>query len=322
MRCGLLKEGMAMRRSGKVYVLLAIVVGAALCAFAVFVIARRPTAAARPALYPYPPNARQLIAAGLTGRPAAASPTSPVSIDMVLVDGIHTTLLFHVLEPANPQAGGHRHPFIPFITLRDDHGQTYQPQGGTMTGLPVYVGSGWRGSVESLFAFFRPSGPARGDWSFASLPWTAHAAFITVTYAGQVERMRVPLRLTALKPVTTVTPRITVTRGGVVVRLRRVSRARGSAQLSYTLDTSLLGGGMPMLRDTLSSATGRSMLNFSGSGSCGVPAARPARMSCSESWVFAPPPRGTRLTLAVALLNPSGRGALPGSPWRVSFTMP
>jgi len=74
--------------------------------------------------------------------------------------------------------------------------------------------------------------------------------------------MRVPLRLTALKPVTTVTPRITVTRGGVVLRLTRISRARGSAQLSYTLDTSLLTGGMPMPRDTLSSATGRSILNF------------------------------------------------------------
>jgi len=314
---------MAMRRSGKVYIiLLAIFVGAALCASVIFVIARRPTAASRPALYPYPPNARQLIAAGLTGRPAAARPTSPVSIDMVLVDGIHTTVLYHVVEPANPQAGGHRHPFIPFITLRDDHGQTYQSQEGGMTGGPVYVGSGWRGIVESLFAFFRPSGPARGFWSSASLPWTAHAAFVTVTYAGQVERMRVPLRLTALKPVTTVAPRITVTRGGVVLRLTRVSRAPGSAQLSYTLDTSLLTGGMPMLRDTLSSAKGRSILNISGSGSCGMPAARPARMSCSESWVFAPPPRGTRLTLAVVLLNPSGRGSLSGSPWRVSFTMP
>jgi len=75
-------------------------------------------------------------------------------------------------------------------------------------------------------------------------------------------------------------------------------------------------------KNLLRGATGRSILNIGGSGSCGMPVAKPSRMSCGESWVFAPPPRGTRLTLVVALLNPSGHGALPGSPWRVSFTMP
>ena len=106
MRCGFLKEGMAMRRSGKVYVLLAIVVGAALCAFAVFVIARRPTAAARPTLYPYPPNARQLIAAGLTGRPAAASPTSPVSIEWCWSTASTPRCYSMCLSPLIPKMGG------------------------------------------------------------------------------------------------------------------------------------------------------------------------------------------------------------------------
>lgn len=191
-------------------------------------------------------------------------------------------------------------------------------------GGPIYYGSGWWGMVGRLFSLFRRAGPAQGFMSYASLPSSAHAALLTVYYAGQAERVRVPLRLAALRTaVTTVAPGRVVSRSGATVRLTRVSRAPGVGALSYTVDASAIaGGGMPMPRDTLSDNRGRSIPRSGGTGSCGMPTTRPARMSCAESWTFASPPRGARLTLTVALLNPSGRGALPGGPWRVPFTMP
>lgn len=286
--------------------------------------ARRPSPVARSILYPYPPNARQLIAAGLTGRPSAGSLADPVAVDMALVDGTETTILYHVTRPVDPATASRRMSLAPFIILRDDRGHVYQPRQGGMMGGPIYYGSGWRGIVGGLLSLFRRADPAWGFVSYASLPSSAHAALLTVYYAGQTERVRVPLRLAALRTaVITVAPHRVVAGSGVTVRLTRVSRAPGVGALSYTVTTpAIAGGGMPMPRDTLSDNRGRSIMWSGGSGSCGMPTTRPARMTCAESWTFASPPRGTRLTLTVALLNPSGRGALPGGPWRVSFTMP
>src|SRR3954447_7309255 len=94
-----------------------IIIGIVGCvALAMVVVATRGHAAPpSPApLYSYPPNARQLIAAGLTGRPVGQNLSGPATVDLVLVDGVQTTVLFHV-------AGGGG--AIPSLTLSDDHGR-------------------------------------------------------------------------------------------------------------------------------------------------------------------------------------------------------
>ena len=64
-----------------------IIIGIVGCvALGVLVVATRGHAAppAPAPLYSYPPNARQLIAAGLTGRPVGQNLSGPATIDLVL----------------------------------------------------------------------------------------------------------------------------------------------------------------------------------------------------------------------------------------------
>jgi hypothetical protein len=105
-----------------------IIIGIVGCvALGVLVVATRghaaPTAPA--ALYSYPPNAQQLIAAGLTRRPVGPNLSGPATIDLVLVDGVQTTVLFHVAGGATA---------MPSLTLSDDHGRLYQPHVSSMGG--------------------------------------------------------------------------------------------------------------------------------------------------------------------------------------------
>jgi len=279
-------------------------------------------------LYPYPPNARRLIAAGLTGRPATSASSGPIVVDMVLVDGLQTTVLFHGTGVVNNN--------IPFLTLRDEHGRSYQ-QGGAGMGGPGFAmrprSQGWQAfawDVMQLVPFLRSREPARGYASFASLPPTAHAAVVSIGIglAGRTQVVRVPLHLSALSSLTTTTVfNRRVTWRGVAVTRLRVTRALGTAQLSYTMDVPLsraqrLPGQMPYADGALSDARGRPLALTGLSGSCGGPVGASTMMHCDETTSVAPPAAGTPLRLTITVRSASGSRTLPNSGAVVSFRMP
>src|SRR5947208_2981792 len=137
-----------------------IIIGIVGCAaLGVLVVATRghavPPSPAPP--YSYPPNARQLIAAGLTGHPVGQNLSRPATIDLLLVDGVQTTVLFHVAG-----RGG----AIPSLTLSDDHGRLYQPRVSSMGGsgfamLPRPMG--WRGALWDLLRLVPFLGAGQAD---------------------------------------------------------------------------------------------------------------------------------------------------------------
>jgi hypothetical protein len=248
------------------------------------VVTRGPAAAPSPApLYSYPPNARQLIAAGLTGRPVGQNLSGPAPIDLLLVDGVQTTVLFHV-------AGGGA--AVSFLTLSDDHGRLYQPRSTAMLPRPT----GWRGALWDLLRlvpFLGAGQPARGHASFASLPPTVRAATVRIVSAGNAQAVRIPLHLAALRTLTrTVVFRRRISRHEMVVTLQRVSRGPGSAALVYTIDAPASGSGPRdgVLRD----ARGHQLIPTGGAGTCRVPVGRAARMHCAQTVLLAPPPHQGR----------------------------
>jgi hypothetical protein len=289
-------------------------------ALGVLVVVTRGHAAppSRAPFYSYPPNARQLIAAGSTGRPVGQNLSGPATIDLLLVDGVQTTVIFHV-------AGGGA--AIPFLTLSDDHGRLYQPRSTSMGGsgfamLPRPMG--WRGALWDLLRlvpFLGAGQPARGYAIFASLPPTVRTATVRIVSAGNTQAVRIPLHLAALRTLTrTVVFRHRIRRQGMVVTLQRVSRGPGSAAVVYTIDAPALASGPPdgVLRD----ARGHQLIPTGGSGTCRVPQGRAARMHCDQTIVIAPPPPGTSLRLILTPRPSSGRGLLAGSGVAVSFHMP
>src|SRR5438552_2716670 len=164
-----------------------IIIGIVGCvALGVLVVATRShTAAPSPApLYSYPPNARQLIVAGLTGPPVGQNLSGPATIDLVLVDGVQTTVLF-------PVAGGAA--AMPTLTLSDDHGRLYQPRASSMGGSGFAIlprPMGWRGAlwdVLRLVPFLGAGQPTRRYASFASLPPTVHTATVRIVSGGNAQ---------------------------------------------------------------------------------------------------------------------------------------
>jgi hypothetical protein len=153
--------------------------------------------------------------------------SGPATIDLVLVDGVQTTVLFHV-------AGGAA--AMPYLTLSDDHGRLYQPRSTAMGGsgfamLPRPMG--WRGALWDLLRlvpFLGAGQPARGYAIFASLPPTVHTAAVRIVSAGNAQAVRIPLHLAALRTLArTVVFRRRTSRHGMVVTLQRASRGPGSA---------------------------------------------------------------------------------------------
>jgi hypothetical protein len=283
------------------------------------VVARRHAAPPSPApFYPYPLNARQLIAAGLTGRPVGQNLSGPVTIDLMLVDGVQTTVLFHVTGEGAA---------VPFLTLSDDHGRLYQPRSTAMGGSGFAMlprPTGWRGALWDLLRlvpFLGAGQPARGYTIFASLPPTVHTATVRIVSTGNAQAVRIPLHLAALRTLTrTVVFRRRISRPGMVVTLQRVARGPGSATLVYTIDAPALASGTPdgVLRD----ARGHQVIPTNGSGTCRALVGRAARMHCDQTIVIAPPPPETPLRLIVMPRSSSGRGLLSGSSVVVSFRMP
>jgi len=283
--------------------------------------------ASRPlSLYPYPPNAWQLIAAGLTGRPTSSASSGPIVVDMVLVDGLQTTVLYHATT-SDMSA-------MPFLTLRDDRGRSYQQGSGGMSGsgfaMRPHVGGlqGFLWDVMRLIPFPGSREPARGYASFASLPPTAHAAVVSIGLAGRTRVVRVPLRLSALSSATTTTVfNRRATWRGVVVTLLHVTRALGTARIDFTIDVLLsrgqrLPGQMPYAEGDLSDARGRLLAPSESSGSCGGPVGASTMMHCDETMSITPPAGGTPLRLTITVRSAPGSRTLPDSGAVVSFRMP
>ena len=265
----------------------------------------------------YPPNARQLIAAGLTGRPAGSGVAGPIVVDLVLVDGTRTTVLFHATGPGDA---------VPPLSLSDDRGRTYQPSGTSVWGSGLAMmrrPGGWQGvlwGLARLIPFLDANRPAMGYASFPSLPPTVRAAIVQ---AGRgAPAVRVPLHLAALGTMArTVVFQHSVSRQGLLVTLKEVSRGPGSARIVYTVDAPVSSIGSPdaVLRDGLS----RELSQLGGStGTCGIPAGHGARMRCDETALITPPPSGTLMRLIVTAAPAPGSGMLHGAHVVMPFRMP
>lgn len=278
-------------------------------------------------LYSYPSNAQQLVDSGLTGRPAPGSPSAPVAVDMVLVDGVQSTILFHLTQPlpaTTPIQGGQQSDSFS-VALHDDRGHSYPPRGGTVSeGGRAPLPPGLAGVLWQALHVPTPVRPPQGFVTFASLPVTAHAAVVAIAYANHRETIRVPVRLAALRGAVTTYPlRRAVARQGVAVRPQSLlmSRFSASAELAYSLDAPSFATGMPRARYSLADTRGHAVQGHGNFGRCSAPARTGAQMHCVE-WVdFTSPSKGTRLTLTVTLSDPAG-GALRGAPWRVPFAIP
>lgn len=252
----------------------------------------------------YPPNSKQLIAAGLAARPPRGSAAQPVAVDLVLTDGIQTTVLYHL-----PQAGQLGfHAVIPLITLVDNRGRVYQPRSASMGTGPV-TPPGLHGGVDTLFrmvAFFTGHMRASGYAVFDPLSPHLRAATLSMALNGAHELVRVPLRLAALARLSrTVVLHRRVARRGMIAEVARVTRAPGRTQIAYTVDAPFAGLSAPTPDVSIVDARGRALPATDGSSRCGASAGRPARLRCAGSIVIAAPARGTRLWLRATVYAPA-----------------
>lgn len=315
-----------MAHTRRPYTLLGLLGVIVLCV-SVLAIERETSSASVVQHYWYPPNMKQLMAAGLTGRPAPKSPSLPVAIDMVLVDTTQTTVVFHL-----PQAGqiGSNHS-IPSIVLSDNRGRTYRPGVATLSTGPV-VPPGAHGIGELVWrvaAYLTGHVSASGYATFAPLSPRVTAAYLRIALDGSSEVVRVSLHLTALRTLLrTVWLHRTARKNGIVVRLIRISRGPGSAELTYTVDDYVTFRQNPMMQAAIVDRHGHTLFPTGGSGSCSlstraaVHAQAHMHMHCDNSYVFTSPVKGTQLRLTIALSPSSSRSVVPGSFVSVPFQLP
>ena len=302
--------------------LLAALLLAAIPGVAILLVRTQPGAAAD--LYPYPPNARQLIALGLTGKPGPRAQDAPVSIDRVLVDGTQTVVQFHL---AAQESG--RPVLLPQIALRDEAGTAYQELEGGIGGGTLAPGR--LGFVSGLLAAFGPAASERGFAAFAPLPAGARMALLRVAYGARTQFVRVPLNLVALRRIASARLPATVSAFGVSVRVTGLVRVATSEQVDYSVDLPPLAG-LPRIRNALYGLGGGRVWPTAGQMSCSPrqpPPGRPRyRIRCAISWSFLAVPARTPLTIVVSLAPSRAKfgarsvGALAGHTWTVRMATP
>ncbi len=272
----------------------------------------------------YPPNARQLIAAGLSFRSTSGSQDDRIAVDRVFVDTRATTVVFYVRHPRLLNIDADE----PIITLSDDRGRVYQAFVQSFETGPIIppnasgpAGMGWR-----VLAGFSGHMLAQGAATFAPLSASAHVAVLTISVRGHSPQIvRVPLRLAALRSTVTATLGATVRWHGIVLRLGRISRGLGSATLSYSADTIVPGGPPPMLGDRITGRGGHWYADISGHGGCGdrvAPASKLVPLHCDYSDTFAPPARGMPLLLTIHFDSGTTGRPLPGASVSIWFRVP
>ena len=303
-------------------ILLAALLMAAIPGAAILLVRTQPGPAAD--LYPYPPNARQLIALGLTGQPGARAQGVPVAVDRVLVDGTQTVVQFHL---AAQESG--RPVSLPQIVLRDDTGQSYQEREGGIGGGALAPDR--MGFLSGLLAAFGPAANERGFAAFASLPAGTHTAILRIAYGSRIQFLRVPLNLAALRRIPSVRLPPTVSALGVSVRITGLARVATSEQIDYSVDLPPLTG-LPRIRNALYGAGGGRVWPTAGQMTCNPrqqPAGQPRyRIRCALSWSFPAVPAGTPLAVAVSLAPSRARfgakslGVLARHIWTVRMVTP
>ena len=302
--------------------LLAALLLAAIPGVAILLVRAQPGTAAD--LYPYPPNARQLIGLGLTGQPAAGAQDVPVAIDRVLVDGTQTVVQFHL---AAQESG--KQVVLPQIALRDDAGTLYQESEGGIGGGALAPDR--MGFLSGLLAVFSPPARERGFAAFASLPAGTHAALVRVAYGARTQFVRVPLNLTALRRIASKQLPPIVSALGTSVRVTGLVRVAISEQIDYTVDLPPLSG-LPRVQNALYGAGGGRLWPTAGQMSCDPRQQPPGRtlyrIRCAISWSFPALPAGTPLTIAVSLAPSRDKtgakilGALAHRTWTVRMVTP
>lgn len=303
-------------------ILLAVLLLAAIPGAAILLVRAQPGTAAD--LYPYPPNARQLIALGLTGQPAAGAQDVPVVIDRVLVDGTQTVVQFHLAAQESGQQV-----VLPQIALRDDAGTLYQEREGGIGGGALAPDR--MGFLSGLLAVFSPLAHERGFAAFASLPAGTHAALVRIAYGARTQFVRVPLNLTALRRIASKQLPPLVSALGTSVRVTGLVRVALSEQIDYTVDLPPLTG-LPRIRNVLYGAEGGRLWPTAGQMTCDPRQQPPGRVHyrirCAISWSFPALPAGTHLAIAVSLAPSRDKagakilGALAYHSWTVRMVTP
>lgn len=277
------------------------------------------------------PEQARLAAAGLCFRPSPYLAPSPLIVDRLCADRAATYVQYHI--PDAPSFGD------PFPVL-------YDQRSHYLFGITPYPlvscrpCSGFTGAQGSgTLRHFTPWRPVeQGLAQFAPLDAGAHTAVLRIGNGAEI--VRIPLRLASLKRLGGgAHPFIVVRAHGVTINLVRVLRGLSTSVLDLTIDATpavlarmqLLGPGAVTLAD----ARGRDVpllsapsLNLTSPYPDGCEQVERGGGHCAPERLFAPLPRGTRLTLtvqSVVIQHGMGRnagGRTVAGPWRITFTMP
>jgi hypothetical protein len=270
-----------------------------------------------PVLDSHIPNEQWLINEGLSGTPGP-SQAGPMIVDRVLVDGAATYVQFHLTGAA----GQIRYAPLPLLlpTLYDDR--------------RTRVNEGTMGSIDRADgALPLPGGPLplpgwvpwhppvdqRGYAIFGPLRAGARAAILRFASG---ETVTVPLHLGALAARKVTHPGTRVRASGLTLTVRAVDEA--SITYTYTF-RGAGGGGGTAVHPQLFTAHGRTLAVTNVVSFCRRASGRAGMMTCRDTWVFAPQPRGRRLMLTIGAfeLNAQpGRFSTVHGPWHLSVVAP
>ncbi len=256
------------------------------------------------------PNARTLVAAGLSAQPALGQPGRPVVVDRVFADTTATYVRYSIADVP--------HDGRPVVALQDDRGRAYANESSSSEYRPIDQLMPWRPAEQHLDLF----APLRPD---------AHAAVLRFSVNGRVvETVRVSLDLRALRQAGQIShPNATTTVRGVRTTIVMVTHGVAVSLMNYTFSPrpGLLGAGQSLYvqSEAVVDARGRDLTRLVTAGSWSM-GCRPRTHVCTATRApFISVPSGAPLTLTLTGLSIEGPGAhdrlIPGV-WRVPFVMP
>jgi hypothetical protein len=182
------------------------------------------------------PDEPGLLAAGLDGVPAPQQPSSPLQVDRVVVDALHTYVTYHyTVDP------GRGFVPLPILSLYDDHGNLVSAAGevrcertGTPWTLPAWLP--WR-PTATIRCLDREDTP---------MPLTARAAEVELDpqlapailpgfpAPPHIEAVRVPLTLTNLAREHVMQPGIIAASQALTLTMASVTNGPAFSELIFT----------------------------------------------------------------------------------------
>jgi hypothetical protein len=256
------------------------------------------------------PDEPGLLAAGLGGVPAPQQPSSPLEVDRVVVDALHTYVSYHyTVDP------GRGYVPLPILSLYDDRGNLVSAAGevrcerGTPWALPAWLP--WR-PTATIRCLDREDTP---------MPRTARAADVELdpqlaptilpgfSAPTHIEAVRVPLTLTGLAHEHATQPQILATSQGLVLTLAAVTNGPVFSELSFTFVP-------PVQR------IDRATLQLGSGAGISVRLQNPIcdDGACTQAGAFRTQPRGVHATAGVSKISAGGVGEV--GTWQFGFTMP